>query len=257
MTSTQPHFSRMQTTVFAVLCTAIVVGVAGYTWSTMTTLEQEWAQVQQREKILMQKKFSYQTNTALMASLNVGSSGLQRIEIRPRSEADLTIHPFETVRLTSVGIFSSLEQAIYARWFANNVPISGCSDTTTCDYVASERGGEVDVRAESEGLRDAVTVFVKHAAAPSFPDVAGVISWATHIPRLAELGIFRGQEDGTFNPGGHLTHGQAVTLFYRILKHAGLASDPSSCSAYVTGVGPDHYAYLPVCLAVRLSLIHI
>ncbi len=62
----------------------------------------------------------------------------------------------------------------------------------------------------------ALPLAVQPVLATTFPDVTGNWSWAAdYISDMADKGIFKGYEDGTFGPGKELTAGQALAVCAR------------------------------------------
>lgn len=62
----------------------------------------------------------------------------------------------------------------------------------------------------------ALPLAIQPVLATTFPDVTGSWSWAAeYIGDMADKGIFKGYEDGTFGPGKELTAGQALAVCAR------------------------------------------
>lgn len=53
------------------------------------------------------------------------------------------------------------------------------------------------------------------ALAVSFPDVSSTHMYREQIETLADMGIVKGNPDGTFNPGGTINRAELLTLLYR------------------------------------------
>jgi len=175
------------------------------------------------------------------------------IRIEPRQSGALSLAPHETVRFTSVGIFSTMEQQITATWSllrgATEQLIFGCQSSKTCTVTAGSGPENLTVFARSDGHEDHVNVTVRAASSTSpFSDT--LPTWAaSSILRLSDLGIIRGYEDGRYGPGDPLTRGQIAVLLTRVLEQSSLDVAPASCGSLLR-TPSSHYAYRALCLFI-------
>lgn len=175
------------------------------------------------------------------------------IRIDPQGDGDHVITTSQTIRFTSVGIFSTMEKQIAATWSllrgTNEQEIDKCRFTKTCDFTAGSNPEHLSIFARTSGLQDRINVEVISPAANLFTDT--IPSWAnTAIVRLRNLGIVRGYEDGRYGSADSLSRGQVITLLARTLEQSQIAQMPSSCGA-IQRVAADHYAYRPLCLFMQ------
>ncbi len=71
-----------------------------------------------------------------------------------------------------------------------------------------------------------------------FADSAAIPAWATgYVAALAQRGLLRGYEDGTFRPLRHTTRAEAAVLILRLLREVGRDAD---LFGELTWVDPDH-----------------
>jgi hypothetical protein len=175
------------------------------------------------------------------------------IRIEPRNAAGHVLTTSQTMRFTSVGIFSTMEQQIAATWSVlrgtNEQALSNCRSTKTCDFTAGAEAGQVSISARAGGFQDRAEIQVQDPGANTFTD--SIPSWAdAAIVRLQNLGVIRGYDDGRYGASDPLSRGQVVTLLARTLEQAQLAEMPSSCGE-IPRVATTHYAYRPLCLFVQ------
>jgi Tol biopolymer transport system component len=77
------------------------------------------------------------------------------------------------------------------------------------------------------------------APVPPFPDVAPGSTHARNVTCSAGLGLVRGRSDGTFDPRGNLTRGQAATILLRALEASGIEL-AAATSRFTDTVGSVH-----------------
>lgn len=175
------------------------------------------------------------------------------IRIDPKRDGDHVITTSQTIRFTSVGIFSTMEKQIAATWSmlrgTNEQELDQCRFTKTCDFTAGSNPEHLSIFARTSGLQDRVNLEVIAPIANLFTDT--IPSWANSaIVRLRNLGIVRGYEDGRYGPADSLSRGQVITLLARTLEQSQIAQMPSSCGT-IQRVAADHYAYRPLCLFMQ------
>jgi len=202
--------------------------------------------------VVVDEEQSY-IGSLLVASFDVPfKDHLSRIKIEPNLPGGISIVPNETIRLTSVGIFTTWEQQIQSNWFLlrhgfSKQAISDCQGRSTCSYTAGNIVENIDIQAESAGKKDSVTLKITDTNSKKFSDA--VPDWAAaSINNLNQIGIINGYADGRYGAGDTLTQGQVITLLYRTLLHSNRASEPTACREFSSLVPQGHYAYLPLCL---------
>lgn len=90
------------------------------------------------------------------------------------------------------------------------------------DGITAEQNSAV-TRADFAGLAANLIRYYKIAELPQTTDIVFKDTDESEIRQLAELGIIKGYEDGSFKPESTITREEAAVLLSRILKLAGLS----------------------------------
>ena len=175
------------------------------------------------------------------------------IRIEPRNSAGHTLATSQTMRFTSIGIFSTMEQQIAATWSmlrgTNEQALNNCRSAKTCDFTAGAEAEQVSIFARAGGFQDRVNLRVQASEPNPFTDA--IPSWANAaVVRLQNLGVIRGYDDGRYGGSDSVKRIETIALLARTLEHAQLAEMPSSCGT-IANVPVTHFAYQYLCLFIR------
>lgn len=182
-----------------------------------------------------------------VASADMGGNSIVSLSV----QADKSIiKPYETLRLTSVGLFVSGDAPVASKWYARKnsteSELTGCSQKKTCDF-STDAKGNVEITAKAQGKSDSVMIKVIGEQAKRFADA--IPDWANAaVMKLNDRSIMRGYDDGRFGPEDNLTRGQIITLLHRVLLDASSAAAASNCQQYSPSVPYGHFAYDALCL---------
>ncbi len=185
--------------------------------------------------------------TLQMLQADVASDGLR--DVRISAGGPLTVEAGGNIRLTAEGDYGTTTMPVRAGWsVGRGVPatIDDCRDAKQCTVTAGEDAGLVEVIAEAGGYRVAVSIEITETLKNPFKDE--VPEWAaSSIIRLHRAGIIKGYDNGRYGPADPVTHGQVITLLYRMLRSSDLiAAGKTGCNAY-GDVRPGDYMEEAVC----------
>jgi hypothetical protein len=195
-----------------------------------------------------------QLASLLMASADMRTSPaqLRGIRIEPDRVGGLEILQSQSVRLTSVGIFATMEQQIAANWSlllgTSEQALNGCTGTKACSFTPSPGMQMLQVIARSGGFQDTLPVRILSSADNPFSDA--LPNWAsTSILALQRLGVIQGYDDGRYGADDSLLRGQGMILLTRVLTQGGLSTG-QNCNT-VLQIPATHYAHNATCLFVE------
>src|SRR3989344_8495190 len=109
---------------------------------------------------------------AAISSLSLGAStvgGLREVRIKPFG--DFAIDPGETLLLTVEGNYSTYTIPLRGSWRLTNGSEFGwlsteCDSDKTCEFQAGDRGGDVTVVVEADGMTDEEVIHIRPPAPP-------------------------------------------------------------------------------------------
>ncbi len=196
------------------------------------------------------------SSLAAISTLSLTANNLAGLrDVHIRAFGDFSIDPEESLLLTAEGDYVTYTVPLRSRWSIVNGDelgwfVGSCDSSKTCEFQASNVGGEVRIRVEANGFSDEQTLQIRRPT-PSRPVQNPfkdeIPTWAGEpIVRLKDRSIIQGYDDGRYGAGDKLTRGQLITIFHRALKTMRLIQN-LNCPIEYNDVPQGHYAYHAAC----------